>query len=305
MGENENMAQAPSQDAGKRPWNALDEWKLRLIGRVLDGAKKNSTLKLAMIANQLRFQAFTNIENDPTGGKVEAKLGAYDMYAVFKVIENAAANRDFKALSIPCKTGPESEQVLESTIIIGRDSEQCIFIALKPGPGSQCQTNMSFQFYPSSYHSLQRADGQETSKAEISEYWTFAWLELMRNLCGSVLAFSGKDRSGQENVNGEALAERPKQQWQGGGQKKPWQGNGGGGGGYQKKPWQGNNGGGGYQKKPWQGNGGGGGGYQKKPWQGNNGGGGNNNYQQKSSNGYSGDISVNEGSEGFEDGIPF
>ena len=91
MGENETTNQGQNQDAGRRPWNALDEWKLRLQGRVLDGGRKPSTFKLAMIANQLRFQAFTNIENDPTGGKVEAKLGSIDMFAVLRAEEMAAS----------------------------------------------------------------------------------------------------------------------------------------------------------------------------------------------------------------------
>lgn len=305
MGENEVVSQGQNQDAGRRPWNALDEWKLRLQGRVLDGAKKASTFKLAMIANQLRFQAFTNIENDPTGGKVEAKLGSHDMYAIFAIVEAAVKDRAFKTAKVPCMKGPENEQVLESYVVIGRDSEQCVFIGLEPGPGSDCKSNMAFKIYPSSYHGLVRADGQEAVKAEISEYWATAWVQLMQNLCAAVLAFNGKDRSGQENVNGEPLADRPKPQWQGksggnggGFQKKPWQG-GNGGGGF-KKPWQGGGGGnGGGFKKPWQGGGGGnGGGFQKKPWQGNqnSGGGGQ---------AYGGEITVNESGEGFDDGMPF
>ena len=303
MGENEVVSQGQNQDAGRRPWNALDEWKLRLQGRVLDGAKKASTFKLAMIANQLRFQAFTNIENDPTGGKVEAKLGSHDMYAIFAIVEAAVADRAFKTAKVPCMKGPENEQVLESYVVIGRDSEQCVFIGLEPGPGSDCKSNMAFKLYPSSYHGLVRADGQEAGKAEISEYWASAWVSLMRVLCANVLSFNGKDRSGQENVNGEPLADRPKPQWQGksggnggGFQKKPWQGNGGG---FQKKPWQGGGGGnGGGFKKPWQGGGNGGGGY-KKPWQGNQNSGGN------SGSGYSGEITVNDSGDGFDDGMPF
>jgi hypothetical protein len=197
--------------------------------------------------------------------------------------------------------GPENEQVLESYVVIGRDSEQCVFIGLEPGPGSDCKSNMAFKLYPSSYHGLVRADGQEAGKAEISEYWASAWVSLMRVLCANVLSFNGKDRSGQENVNGEPLADRPKPQWQGksgggGFQKKPWQGGGNGGGGY-KKPWQGGGNGGGFQKKPWQG-GGNGGGY-KKPWQGNQ--------QNSGGQAYSGEITVNDSGngEGFDDGMPF
>ena len=315
------MAEQDNQE--RRPWNPLDEWKLRLeSSEKLPGATRNATLKLASIANQLRFQVFTNVENDANGGKIEAKLGAANMYSVFEVLRMAIADPNFATLGIPCYTGPINEQVLESTVLIGRDSEKKVFIAVVAA--DKDRPKVKFRFFPSTYHRLQDAAGKPVESQRISEIWATGWLNLMSNLCAAVLTKYGADRS--QNENSSAFAGKPAEQASGGNsqgnsgggyQKKPWQGNNGGG--FQKKPWQGGQGGGGFQKKPWQGGQGGGGGYQKKPWQGNNNGGNGGGFQKKWNNDggyqkrenvakqeepiYEGDLGWS--GDGFDDDIPF
>ena len=318
------MAEQDNQE--RRPWNPLDEWKLRLeSSEKLPGATRNATLKVAMIANQLRFQVFTNVENDANGGKIEAKLGAADMYSIFEILRRAIADPNFATLGIPCYTGPLNEQVLESTVLVGRDSEKKVFVAVVAADKER--PRVKFRFFPSSYHRLQDATGNPIDQQTISEIWASGWLNLMTHLCANVLSKYGSDRS--QNENSSAYSRKPSGDSSsapaqhsgnsGGFQKKPWQGNNGDGGSFQKKPWQGNGGGGGgFQKKPWQGNNGGGGGGYKKPWQGNKDGGSGgfqkkwksdegyqkrDNYSKPEEPVYEGDLGGS--GDGFDDDIPF
>ena len=264
------MAEQDNQE--RRPWNPLDEWKLRLeSSEKLPGATRNATLKIASIANQLRFQVFTNVENDANGGKIEAKLGAADMYSVFEILRMAIADPNFATLGIPCYTGPINEQVLESTVLVGRDSEKKVFIAVVAA--DKDRPKVKFRFFPSTYHRLQDAAGKPVESQRISEIWATGWLNLMSNLCAGVLTKYGADRS--QNENSSAFSGKPAEQ-----------SGGGNSGGFQKKPWQGNQG---------SGNGN----YQKKQWNGN-GGGGNNNYQQNQ-----GQENKAAMTEGFDDNFPF
>src|SRR5574343_242901 len=191
------MAEQETQQE-RRPWNALDEWKLRLEATEKpQGATRKPTLKIAMIANQLRFQVFTNVEGAEGGGIIQAKLGAVDMYAVFAVIRKAISDPEFTTKKIPCYTGPLDQQVLESTVVVGRDSEKCLFIAVSSADDKQ--PKIKFRFLPSTYHRLLDSTGKQESTKDISEYWATGWVTLIENLAAAVLAKDGADRSQNEN----------------------------------------------------------------------------------------------------------
>lgn len=311
----------PQGQEGKRPNNALDEWKLRLFGAVLEGAQRQSSCRVAMIANQLRFQVFTNVESAPDGGFYSARMSSPVMSAFLLGMEQILAGTR-ESIRITCWNADDQKQkFLECTVLGGRTDQGEIFIGFAPDKegAKPCRFMLTFD----DWHRLLDREGNELSKKEHSDLFAGGWLRIMRDLAASVLAFNFKDRNEDapaqdgaapaQNNGGGNNGGYQKKQWgnQGGGNgnypKKQWNGNGGGGNGnYQKKPWQGNQGGGNgnYQKKPWQGNqGGGNGNYQKKQWNNNgngNGGGGNNNYQQNQ-----GQENKAAMTEGFDDNFPF
>lgn len=320
------------QQEGKRPNNALDEWKLRLLGPVLEGAQRQSSMRVAMISNQLRFQVFTNLDDAPDKGMLQARMSSPVMNAFLIGMEQILAGTR-ENIRLTCQhVDDQKQRFLEITVLGGRTEAGEIFIGFAPekAGAKPCRFMLTFD----EFHQLLDREGEPLSKREHSDLFAAGWLRVLRDVSSSVLAFNFKDRNDEAPADGAAAQPAQqsggyqgggnsggnnggyqKKQWgnQGGGngyQKKPWNkdGNGGGNnGGYQKKPWQGGNGGGGnggYQKKPWNkdGNGGGNnGGYQKKPWQGNqggNGGGGNNNQSQGREN-------TQAMGEGFDDNFPF
>lgn len=313
----------PQGQEGKRPNNALDEWKLRLFGVVLDGAQRQSSCRVAMIANQLRFQVFTNVESAPDGGFYSARMSSPAMSAFLLGMEQILAGTR-ESIRMTCWNADDQKQkFLECTVLGGRTDQGEIFIGFAPDKegAKPCRFMLTFD----DWHRLLDREGNELSKREHSDLFAGGWLRILRDVSASVLAFNFKDRNEDTPAQDGAAPAQNGGGNNGGYQKKQWgnQNGGGGNGNYQKKPWNGNGGGGNgnYQKKPWQGNGGGGGGngnYQKKPWQGNQNGGGNNGgYQKKQWNGNGngnggGNNNQNQGqenkaamAEGFDDNFPF
>ena len=313
----------PQGQEGKRPNNALDEWKLRLFGAVLEGAQRQSSCRVAMIANQLRFQVFTNVESAPDGGFYSARMSSPAMSAFLLGMEQILAGTR-ESIRMTCWNADDQKQkFLECTVLGGRTDQGEIFIGFAPDKegAKPCRFMLTFD----DWHRLLDREGNELSKKEHSDLFAGGWLRILRDVSASVLAFNFKDRNEDTPAQDGAATAQNGGGNNGGYQKKQWgnQNGGGGNGNYQKKPWNGNGGGGNgnYQKKPWQGNGGGGGGngnYQKKPWQGNQNGGGNNGgYQKKQWNGNGngnggGNNNQNQGqenkaamAEGFDDNFPF
>ena len=313
----------PQGQEGKRPNNALDEWKLRLFGAVLEGAQRQSSCRVAMIANQLRFQVFTNVESAPDGGFYSARMSSPAMSAFLLGMEQILAGTR-ESIRMTCWNADDQKQkFLECTVLGGRTDQGEIFIGFAPDKegAKPCRFMLTFD----DWHRLLDREGNELSKKEHSDLFAGGWLRILRDVSASVLAFNFKDRNEDTPAQDGAAPAQNGGGNNGGYQKKQWgnQNGGGGNGNYQKKPWNGNGGGGNgnYQKKPWQGNGGGGGGngnYQKKPWQGNQNGGGNNGgYQKKQWNGNGNgnggsNNNQNQGqenktamAEGFDDNFPF
>lgn len=312
------MSEQPTQDAqtneGPRKRNALDEFKLRLIGTPLQGAQKPPMLAVLSISNQIRLRGSSGTNDEGgRGWMIEAKMDAATAFVVFDGIRRVIDNKEITKEAVVCKTGREP-LVLESTIIYGRDSTGQVFIGLMSADG---QRKLQFVFRPTEYHNLSKADGTPVDPVYLSERWASGWVSLMEKLCAATLAVSYTDRlppsdnkpAGQGASSGGGYQPRqggyqPRPGGGGGGNWKDRQGGGGQGGG-----WKGNGGGGGYQQR----SGGGG------NWRGNNGGGGGGgNWRDRNGGGQGGggwkDRGVQSGSdyrptqpepEGFDEGTPF
>lgn len=280
--ENEQPAQAPQ--TGRRPRNALDEQKLKLMTDApLHTATKPATLQPAMIANQLRLRCWTNVPSDKNDGLIEARMDSATFRSFFERMMLLVEGKITETVRLACDAQDEQGNQAPSVVVVGgRNDKGEIFIGLIPADESRPRPQ--FILHTSSWHRWLDQNNQPISASLASEIFARGWIRQVLELSTCVLAVNFTERQigpdGKTIPQGQGGGQRPpyqggnqqggyKKQWQGGGQnfqKKPYQG--GGNGNYQKKPWQGGgnqNGGGGYQKKPWQQNQGGGhqgGGYQ-------------------------------------------
>ena len=307
--ENE-QPQAPVQ--GRRPRNALDEQKLKLMTEApLATATKPASLQPAMIANQLRLRCWTNVPSDKNDGLIEARMDSATFRSFFEQLMLIVEGTRTETIRLACDAQDEQgNQAHSVTVVGGRDDQGRVFIGLIPV--DQSRPRPQFILQTSSWHRWLDAQNQPIAASLASEIFARGWIRSIVELSTSVLAVNfserqiGPDCKTIPQGQGQG-GQRPPYQGgnqQSGYQKKPWQ-QGQGGGNFQKKPWQGGQGGGqnNYQKKPWQGGqGGGNGGYQKKPWNNNQQGGQQGGYQQQSAP--QATASPREGG-GFDTNIPF
>lgn len=213
----------PQGQEGKRPNNALDEWKLRLFGVVLEGAQRQSSCRVAMIANQLRFQVFTNVESAPDGGFYSARMSSPAMSAFLLGMEQILAGTR-ESIRMTCWNADDQKQkFLECTVLGGRTDQGEIFIGFAPDKegAKPCRFMLTFD----DWHRLLDREGNELSKREHSDLFAGGWLRILRDVSASVLAFNFKDRNEDTPAQDGAA---------------PAQNGGGNNGGYQKKQWNGN-----------------------------------------------------------------
>lgn len=274
--ENEQPAQAPQ--TGRRPRNALDEQKLKLMTDApLHTATKPATLQPAMIANQLRLRCWTNVPSDKNDGLIEARMDSATFRSFFERMLLLVEGKITETVRLACDAQDEQGNQAPSVVVVGgRNDKGEIFIGLIPADESRPRPQ--FILHTSSWHRWLDQNNQPISASLASEIFARGWIRQVLELSTCVLAVNFTER--QIGPDGKTIpqgqgGQRPA--YQGGGQqggyKKQWQGGNGNGQNFQKKPYQGG-GNGNYQKKPWQGGGNqnGGGGY-KKPWQQNQGGG--------------------------------
>lgn len=307
------MSEQPTQETqtneGPRKRNALDEFKLRLVGIPLQGAQKPPMLAVLSISNQIRLRGSSGTNDEGgRGWMLEAKMDAATAFVVFDGIRRVIANKEITKEAVACKTGRDPI-VLESTIIYGRDSTGQVFIGLMSADG---QRKLQFVFRPTEYHTLSKADGTPVDPVYLSERWASGWVTLMEKLSAATLAVSYTDRlppsddkpAGQGASSGGGYQPRQggyqQRQGGGGGNWKDrqggggWKGNGGGGGNYQRGGGGGN----------WRGNNGGGGGGGN--WRDRNGGGQGGGWKDRGNQGGGNDYRPTQPEpEGFDEGTPF
>jgi len=266
--ENEQPAQAPQ--GGRRPRNALDEQKLKLMSDApLHTATKPATLQPTMIANQLRLRCWTNVPSDKNDGLIEARMDSATFRSFFERMMLLVEGKITETVRLACDAQDDQGNQAPSVVVVGgRNDKGEIFIGLIPADESRPRPQ--FILHTSSWHRWLDQNNQLIAPNLASEIVARDWIRQVLELSTCVLAVNFTERQigpdGKTIPQGQGGGQRPP--YQVGQQRKPWQQNAGGGqGGGYKKPWQGNGGGGcnsNYQKKPWQG--GGQGNYQKKQW---------------------------------------
>ena len=145
------------------------------------------------------------------------------------------------------KNGEKQDQPVESScVIIGKDSEGCIYISIH----EENRPNIRFFFGPTEWHSLVKSDGSAYSKAELSGLYARAWANNCSAVMATVIGYGSyvstytdhdKDFDGAKPIFSQYRGNNQKSQYKG--NKGNYQrGNYQNGGNYQKGGYNRNNG---------------------------------------------------------------
>lgn len=234
-----------------RTKNALDEMKLRLNGDIVKGARRPSSLAILMMSNQLRVRCYTNLETDKNNGLIEAKMDAPTAYGMFELIQKVI-HEDQPGIKygLECKApinGDWRNPTLETTLWVGRDDEGVVYIGVISADSSRPM--LKFPLVSTDFHNFLDANKKPLGKKVSSEIYGQGWLNLMRNLCASVMDTHFKERETKKKEGGQGGQGGGGYQKQGGGYNRGGgQGGGGQGGGYNRGGGQGGGNGGGYNR---------------------------------------------------------
>lgn len=236
------MSYQNNGDGGARPAfkaTALNEFRMRLVGPVLNGANRAAGLTFGLKKNKPKVTVRTNLDNDKNKGIIEAELD----YATWEVflgqLENAPRMENGSHVQIVCldypftQQGRSKELKPQTKVILGREQDGTIYIAVLSW--DQSRPIIRFPVRPSQFNQFIKADGSPMDEATATTLYAPAWARVLRELMMNL-------------VRTEYVHPEPKQR---DGGSNSYGGNRGGGGGYNR----GGGGGGNYGN-----NGGGGGG---------------------------------------------
>lgn len=165
------------------PKSALNEYKLRLIGPIQEGARRPPTLSVSVIKNQPRLSVATNIPNDQNSGWINAPMDALTFMAFLAELEKVINGPSGEKLEIVNKTGRPGDTRIMSYTLVGKDNEGRVFISVT----APDRPKIKFTFLPTEYHTIIHKDGTPYSEAELSVAFAKAWHSLMVNLVPNVL----------------------------------------------------------------------------------------------------------------------
>lgn len=172
-----------------RVLTALDEIKLRLTAEPVNGGKGRPSLSTRLAKNNVRLTVYTNVEGDAGGGKIEAALDSPNFFVFLRYIDMAIKSKEHFHRKIENKNytwsgGKRSDHPsVTSTIIVEREEDGSIFISIV----NNMATPVKFYFLPSTFHTYKNKDGQ-VNRAEITQIYASAWIDLLARLTPHVLA---------------------------------------------------------------------------------------------------------------------
>jgi hypothetical protein len=171
---------------------ALNERKLQLSSPHLDNPKRKSSLQVQVIVNNVHMTVYTNVEGDANKGTIKARLDAYTFFALLQALADITEvdktpdgkYPDFKIPSKRMKQGGSfGDLEKESTIIIGREDDGRIFIAIVDG----IATSVKFHFGPTDFHDDWTFNGKPIDKGQLSAIYANGWGKIMSLLTANVL----------------------------------------------------------------------------------------------------------------------
>ncbi len=204
------------QQATFKP-NALNESKLTLTGRKIDGAERPPSLRFGIVKNQPRIHIFTNAPGDEKSGSKMARMDSPTFFQLLEFMDEIVTAPNGTTFEIHNKTMEQGdnnrkELVVDSKTHLGKDNNGIIYLSVT-GAGV---TPIQFQFGSNRYHAFFR-NGKPLERHELSASHCKAFRGLLTELIPHILQADHFTA--------------PKGEY-----------GGGGGGGYQKNNnWKGNN----------------------------------------------------------------
>lgn len=223
-------------DFNQRKPSKLAEFRYRLLGAPLDGASRRPTLSFKILRNGLVLEARTNIPEDKDYGRITLTFGPQDFFAFLTLLDGAidAAVDTSETIAYAdnpwTKQGRSPEKKLVGKVIVGKDKEGVVYIAIQSWDRSRPQ--VTFPVLPSgNYQFLGGPDNTAWDRPRISKLYAKSWRESLAQLMPMAYFDEYNPPPPRDNSNG------------GGGYNR--NNNGGGGGNYNQG---GQQGGGNYSK---------------------------------------------------------
>lgn len=184
-GNNQNGDRQPARRT------ILSEFKTRLIGRPVDGAKKSPTLAFVINdRNDVSLKAYSNIEGDRGNGMISGKGDITVLFMITTLIRAAVSTkgpfkRTIKHEDHVFMRGQRSDKPMwQFDLHIVRESgESDIKLVLS----SYKRPDLEFYFRPTDYHHVVDGQGQQLSTAELCEGYALGYCEMMEKLAGDLL----------------------------------------------------------------------------------------------------------------------
>jgi hypothetical protein len=181
-----------NQNRQPRKMNALSEYKLRLVGEPVNGAKRAPTLGFSVNKNNPQIDVRTNVEGDKDYGRISAKLDTPTLFTLLALLDQMAdpstppnTKHQIRNKAIRFINGRRSDPMLDTTIIVGRDAEGVVFIGVTSWEKER--PIIKFPFRPSAMHELVDSTGAPVPLAKISEYCARGWANLVAQIIPTIL----------------------------------------------------------------------------------------------------------------------
>lgn len=146
-------------------------------------------------------------DKDNNYGTIVAPMDPIIMSVLSDIIRQAAdAEPGWRQKVTNKSTWHNGQKLQEPTrindIIVGKDSEGCVYIALH----EDNRPNLRFLFGPSSFHYLIKNDGSPLSKAELSVLFAKGYANMVMQAVGTIIGYSSyagvyKEHEGEKNAS--------------------------------------------------------------------------------------------------------
>lgn len=146
-------------------------------------------------------------DKDNNYGTIVAPMDPIIMSVLSDIIRQAAEAEPGWRQKITNKSTWHNGQKLQeptriNDIIVGKDSEGCVYIALH----EDNRPNLRFLFGPSSFHYLIKNDGSPLSKAELSVLFAKGYANMVMQAVGTIIGYSSyagvyKEHEGEKNAS--------------------------------------------------------------------------------------------------------
>lgn len=182
------MADQPNNARKK---NALSEYNARLTGDPINGARRGPTLGFAVVKNNPQFELRTNVDGDKDYGRILGKVDSPTFFAILQALDEIVdkPNETKAVWAISAHrfiNGQRSkEPMLDSKIMIGKDKEGVVYIAVLSW--DKDRPIVKFPFRPQSLHTVSHGDGTPWTAAEVSAAYAKGWVKMLHGIIPQIL----------------------------------------------------------------------------------------------------------------------